>query len=85
MSKQQPLLNPLAQSEVARITISLHDNGGVSVAGNIGDVKLATQMIDAARDAVATQLAKRGPVIVPGHVAGVPHDAARFPFGQVPT
>ena len=71
--------------EVARITIALWDNGGVSISGNIGDERLAKQMIDAARDAVASHHAKaKGKVIVPGSMAGVQQDPA-FPFGPVCT
>lgn len=69
--------------EVARITISLFDNGGVRVSGNIGDERLAKHMIDAARDAVTSHHAKaRQRVLVPGSAAGVAQDPA-FPFGPV--
>ena len=50
---------------VAFISIKLHSNGGCSISGNIGDVKLALQMIDAARDAVKNQIKQRDEIVIP--------------------
>ena len=50
---------------VAFVSIRLHSNGGVSISGNIGDTKLALQMIDAARDAVNNQRVRRHEIIIP--------------------
>lgn len=58
---------------VATITIKLHDNGAMSVEGNIGDVHLANGMLDAARAAVSNRLGR--PSVLEPHGAGlvVPH------------
>lgn len=84
--RQQQAIDPVSQQEpgeVARITISLFDHGGIRVSGNIGDDRLAKRMIDAARDAVTSHHAKSyGRVVVPGNTAGVQQDRA-FPFGEV--
>ena len=82
---RQQAIDPVIQQEpgeVARITISLFDHGGVRVSGNIGDDRLAKRMIDAARDAVTSHHANYGRVVVPGNTAGVQQDRA-FPFGEV--
>ena len=47
-----------APSEVARLTLVLHDTGAMSIEGNIGDVNCALGMIDAAREAVARRLGR---------------------------
>lgn len=44
---------------VAYIAITLYGGGQMAISGNIGDVKLALQMIDHARDAVNNQLKLR--------------------------
>ena len=46
---------PSPNDTVAYIAITLHANGGLAVSGNIGDVKLALDMLDNARDAVKNQ------------------------------
>jgi hypothetical protein len=56
-------MNPL--DSVASIKITLHANGAIDVAGNIGDVKLALGMLDAARDAVKHQVRDRNQIIIP--------------------
>jgi hypothetical protein len=54
----------------AWITLRLHANGALSVAGNIGDTKLALGMIEGAREAITSQLARNRPLIVmPEHEA----------------
>lgn len=57
------------QTIVAEIVLQLHDNGAMSIQGNIGDVKVALGMIDAAREAVARRLGK--PSILEPHGAGL--------------
>ena len=59
MPKQNPL------DCVASITIKHHSSGALSVEGNIGDTKLALQMIDAARDAVKHQLRDKSEIVIP--------------------
>lgn len=54
---------------VAQITLSLHDNGALSIEGNIGDVNLAVGMIDAAREAVKSRLGR--PSILEPHGSGL--------------
>lgn len=54
---------------VATITLKLHDNGAMSIEGNVGDVKLAVGMIDAAREAVLHRLGR--PSILEPHGAGL--------------
>lgn len=59
-----------APSVVARISLVMHDDGAMSIGGNIGDVNLALSMIDAAREAVKRQLGK--PTLLEPHGAGIP-------------
>jgi hypothetical protein len=54
---------------VASITIDLYDDGALSISGNIGDVRCALGMIDAAREAVAAKLGK--PTTLEPHGAGL--------------
>lgn len=54
---------------VAKLTLSLHDNGAMSIEGNVGDVNLAVGMIDAAREAVKARLGR--PSILEPHGAGL--------------
>lgn len=54
---------------VAKITLSLHDNGAMSIEGNIGDVNLAVGMLDAARESVKSRLGR--PSILEPHGAGL--------------
>lgn len=55
MNKLPPIAQP---SVVASITLLLHDDGSLQIAGNVGDVKLALGMIDAAREAVSHRMGK---------------------------
>jgi hypothetical protein len=56
-------------SEVAYITLRLYDDGAMAIEGNIGDVKLATGMLDAARASVGARLGR--PSILEPHGAGL--------------
>lgn len=51
-------MQPRAPSVVASIRIDLHDTGAMSIQGNIGDVRLALQMLDAARESVAARMGR---------------------------
>lgn len=59
----------LAPSEVAFIRLTLHDDGGMSIGGNVADVHLALGMLDSARDAVSHQIGK--PNTLEPHGAGL--------------
>jgi hypothetical protein len=54
---------------VAKITLTLMDNGAMSIEGNVGDVKLALGMLDAAKAAVGNRLGR--PSILEPHGAGL--------------
>ena len=54
-------------SEIARINLVLHDNGAMSIEGNVGDVRMALKMIDAAREAVSARLGR--PSLIEPHGA----------------
>jgi hypothetical protein len=70
-------------SVVATLTLDLHDTGALSISGNIGDVKCALAMLDAAREAVARQLGR--PTILEPHGAGltVPEIDVRAPHSPL--
>ena len=57
------------QTEVAYLTLRLHDDGAMSVEGNVGDVHLALGMLDGARAAVSNRLGT--PSILEPHGAGL--------------
>lgn len=63
---------------VASITIHLHSNGALSVSGNIGDTRLALQMLDHARDAVKNQRKDQNKIILPNRDVDAPQDS-RYP------
>jgi hypothetical protein len=70
---------------VASIKIELMSNGAMSVSGNIGDVKLALQMLDAARDSVKNQIKERDKIVIPNYDVDTTQDPA-FPtkaFGDM--
>ena len=46
---------PKESDRIAYIALSLYGDGAMSVSGNIGDKKLALQMLDAARDVLVSQ------------------------------
>lgn len=50
---------PTPLDEIAVIRISLFGEGQMSIDGNLGDVRLALQMLDHARDAVQAQWKQR--------------------------
>lgn len=54
---------------VAQITLTLMDNGAMSIEGNVGDVHLALGMLDAAKAAVGNRLGR--PSILEPHGAGL--------------
>jgi hypothetical protein len=67
---------PSPLDEIATITVRLYGSGQMGIEGNLGDVRLATQMLDHARDAVVAQWARRNPaggLIIPGCDVEVQH------------
>jgi hypothetical protein len=77
------MATPTPLDAIANISITLYGTGEMSVAGNIGDVKLALQMLDHARDAVRNQLKQRTPdglLLPPRNVDVSPHPG--FPLTQ---
>lgn len=54
---------------VAMITLKLHDDGAMSISGNIGDIRCALGMIDSARSAIESKLGK--PTSLEPHGAGL--------------
>jgi len=63
---------------VAFISIKLHANGGCSISGNVGDKKLALQLIETARDAIRNQVKERPEIIIPNRDVEAQQDPA-FP------
>lgn len=70
-------------SEVARITLVLHDTGAMSIEGNIGDVKMALGMLDSAREAVSHRMGR--PSIIEPWGAGmeIPKDYLSAPHSSL--
>lgn len=67
---------PSPLDAVAYLHINLFGGGEMSVSGNIGDVGLALQMLDHARDAVLNQRKNRtaeGLLLPSSHVDVAPH------------
>lgn len=58
-----------APSVVANITLLLHDNGAMSIEGNVGDVNLALGMMDSAREVISHRLGR--PSLLEPHGAGL--------------
>lgn len=52
-------MNPL--EEVAFCNVKMYADGSLSIDGNVGDVRLAQQMLEAALEAVKAQWAARSP------------------------
>lgn len=50
------MADPTPLDRIAYIAISLYGGGAMSISGNIGDKRLALQMLDHARDTIAGQL-----------------------------
>lgn len=48
--------DPTPLDRIAYIAISLYGGGAMSISGNIGDKRLALQMLDHARDTIKAQL-----------------------------
>jgi hypothetical protein len=60
---------PKPDDIVATIGIALYANGAMSITGNVGDVHLATGMLDSAREAIRHRLGK--PSILEPHGVGI--------------
>jgi len=54
---------------VAKLTLTLIDDGAMSIEGNVGDVNLALGMLDAAKTAVGNRLGR--PCILEPNGAGL--------------
>lgn len=74
---------PTGMDAIARIAIVLYGNGAMGVSGNIGDVELALNMLDHAKDAVRNQLKRRDEkgLLIPPRDVVVPVNPA-FPLSQ---
>lgn len=68
-------------SVVAELVLQLHDTGALSIAGNVGDVRLALSILDAAREAVSRQQPGRGLVVPARDVCAAQDD--RYPLVAV--
>ena len=49
------MAQPTVDDRIAYIALSLYGNGAMSISGNIGDKRLAIQMLDHARDTLVNQ------------------------------
>lgn len=52
----RPSYTPAAPSVVAFLVLELHDDGAMSISGNVADVRCALGMVDSAREAVSRKL-----------------------------
>lgn len=68
-------------SVVAELSLRLHDDGALEIAGNIADKRLAQSMLDAARAAIVAQPEGRG-LVVPARDVCASQDA-RYPLVAV--
>jgi hypothetical protein len=80
------MADPTEGDRVAYIALSLYGNGAMSISGNIGDLKLALQMLDNARAALNSQwAAKRSPsILIPGRDVEVSPSLPLIPHGDIP-
>ena len=78
---------PDPNDRIAYIALSLFGDGAMSISGNIGDKKLALQMLDHARDTIAAQLRRTSELRIPSSDVEVrpdPHYPALVASGDVP-
>jgi len=66
------------------ITIKLHAGGGVSIAGTIGQKKMAHQLLDAAKDAITRQIPDDKEIVVPNRDVEVVPYAGLKELGDIP-
>jgi hypothetical protein len=83
------MADPTPADRIAYIAISLYGGGAMSISGNIGDKRLALQMLDHARDTILGQLERHphsGLLVPPRDVAVTPdpHYPALVEAGGVP-
>lgn len=81
-------MEPNPFDAVAYINIYMYADGALKISGNIGDAKLALQMLDAARDAVKNRIPKtvqENKLIVPAdYVGAIPSETHPLvPYGDV--
>lgn len=79
------MTEPTEGDRIAYIALSLYGNGAMSISGNIGDLKLAIQMLDNARAALNSQWAsKRNPsILIPGRDVNISPTLPLIPHGDV--
>jgi hypothetical protein len=62
------MADPSEGDRIAYIALSLYGNGAMSISGNIGDLKLALQMLDNARATLNSQWERKklSSILIPG-------------------
>lgn len=72
---------------IANIAITLYGNGGLEISGNIADVRLALQMMDHAREAIAARLdpTKRADIVIPNKDVVVKPTLPLTYYGDAPS
>lgn len=59
-------LPPLKPDDcIAWITVKMHAHGAVSIAGTIGEKKMAHMLLDTARDAITRQIPEESHIVIP--------------------
>ena len=81
MNAQPP---PKPDDCVAWITVRLHAHGAVSIAGTIGEKKMAHALLDAARDAITRQVPADREIVVPNRDVEVVPSSALKEIGDIP-
>ena len=80
------MADPSEGDRIAYIALSLYGNGAMSISGNIGDIKLAKQMLQNAIATLDSQWKKRTTpgILVPGRDVEVTPTLPLVPHGDVP-
>jgi hypothetical protein len=80
------MAEPTEGDRIAYIALSLYGNGAMSISGNIGDVKLARQMLQNAIAVLDSQWSRRTApsILVPGRDVEVSPTLPLIPHGDVP-
>lgn len=66
-------------SSVVEISIRYHDNGALSVGGNIKDKKFALQLLEHAKDAILREVAEPNEIVIPNKDVSVTPDRRFLP------
>ncbi len=69
---------------VAWITVRLHATGTISIAGTIGDRRMAHQLLDHARDAITSQIPDNRAIVVPNRDVVVEPISGLREMGDIP-